>query len=70
MLSWIVSLKLWKKVPYAPDLADSDGPNLARSKGIGLKQLGDDYSVALMSGVQRIRTLVVLIQEFLTYQTS
>jgi len=51
-------------------LADSDRTKLARSKGLGLRQLDDDYSVAMMSGIQRIQTLVVVIQEFLTYFPS
>jgi len=48
-------------------LADSDRTKIAGSKGLGLRQLDEDYSVAMMSGIQRIQTLVVVIQEFLTY---
>ena len=51
-------------------LADLDRTKSVRSKGLGLRPLDDDYSVAVVSGIQRIQTLVVVIQEFLTYLPS
>jgi len=48
-------------------LANSDRPKSTSSKGIGLKPLDEEYTVAVMSGIQRIHTLVVVIQEFVTY---
>jgi pre-rRNA-processing protein RIX1 len=47
--------------------ANSDRSKSTASKGIGLRPLDEEYTVAMMTGLQRIQTLVVVIQDFLTY---
>jgi hypothetical protein len=47
--------------------ANLDGPKLHGSKGIGLRKLDDDYPVAMMVGMDRIRPLVVVIDEFMRH---
>jgi len=49
------------------DFADLDRSRMQMSKGVGLKPVDDEYGVAILSGISRISTLVLVIKEFLTY---
>ena len=44
---------------------NSDRSKLAMSKGVGLKPLDENYSVFMMAAMDRIRSLLIIIKEFL-----
>jgi rRNA processing/ribosome biogenesis len=47
------------------EVVEEDRSKIVPSKGVGLKQLNGDYGVFTMNGIDRIKTLVVLISQFL-----
>jgi hypothetical protein len=49
------------------EVVEEDRSKIVPSKGVGLKQLNGDYAVFMMSGIDRIKTLVVLISQFLRF---
>jgi hypothetical protein len=50
--------------------AYSERSKLTIPKGLGLRELGVDYGAYMMSGLDRIASLVLLLQEFLILATK
>lgn len=49
------------------EVVEEDRSKSVKSNGVGLKQLNGDYGAFMMSGIDRIKTLVVLINQFLRF---